>query len=39
LPEAGGFRVMNVIVTELDGHAVQQMQRSLPVIASVARRE
>lgn len=39
LPEAGGFRVMNVIVTELGGNAVQQMQRSLPVIDSVARRE
>jgi hypothetical protein len=39
LSEAGGFRVMNVIVTELGPNAVQQMQRSVPVIDSVARRE
>jgi hypothetical protein len=34
LPEAGGFRVMNVIVTELGTNAVQHMQQSLPTIAS-----
>ena len=39
LAEAGGFRVMNVIVIELGPDAVQQMQRTLPVIDSVARRE
>jgi len=38
LPEAGGFRVMNVIVTELDSNAVLQMQRSLPAIETIARR-
>jgi len=37
LPEAGGFRVMNVIVTELGTNAVQHMQQSLPTIASAAR--
>ena len=39
LAEVGGFRVMNVIVIELGPDALQQMQRSLPVIDSVARRE
>lgn len=34
LPEAGGFRVMDVIVTELSSNAVQHMQKSIPVIAS-----
>jgi len=34
LPEAGGFRVMNVIVTELGANAVQHMQQSLPTIAA-----
>ena len=37
LSEAGGFRVMNVIVTELDSNAVQHMQRSIPVIETIAR--
>jgi hypothetical protein len=32
LPEAGGFRVMNVIVTELGPDALQQMQLSVPHI-------
>jgi len=34
LPEAGGFRAMNVIVTEFGTNAVQHMQQSLPTIAS-----
>jgi len=34
LSEAGGFRVMNVIVTELSSNAVQHMQQTIPVIAS-----
>jgi hypothetical protein len=34
LPDAGGFRVMNVIVTELGTNALQHMQQSLPTIAS-----
>ena len=38
LPEAGGFRVMNVIVTELDRNVLQHMQRSVPKIETVARR-
>jgi hypothetical protein len=32
LPESGGFRVMNVIVTELGPDALQQMQLSVPHI-------
>ena len=38
LPEAGGFRVMNVIVTELGSNAVQHMQQAIPNIESLARR-
>ena len=34
LPEAGGFRVMNVIVTELNGNAIDHMQRVVPTIAT-----
>ena len=37
LPEAGGFRVMNVIVTELGPEALQQMQQSVPHIQIAAR--
>jgi hypothetical protein len=37
LPEAGGFRVMDVIVTELSSNAVQHMQQAIPTIESVAR--
>lgn len=32
LAEAGGFRVMNVIVTELPANALENMQRSIPSI-------
>jgi len=37
LPEAGGFRVMNVIVTELGPEALQQMQQAVPHIQIAAR--
>jgi hypothetical protein len=37
LPEAGGFRVMNVIVTELSSNAVVHMQQNVPTIASVTK--
>src|SRR5262249_7613657 len=37
LPEAGGFRVMNVIVTDLGNNAVQHMQQTVPTIAAVVR--
>ena len=37
LPEAGGFRVMNVIVTNLGSNAVQHMQQALPTIESARR--
>ena len=37
LPEAGAFRVMNVIVTELSSNAVKHMQQTIPTIDSVAR--
>jgi hypothetical protein len=37
LPEAGGFRVMNVIVTELSSNLVEQMQRTVPAIESSPR--
>ena len=30
LPEAGGFRVMNVIVTELSSNAIEHMQKTIP---------
>jgi hypothetical protein len=36
LPEAGGFRVMNVIVTQLGANAVQHMQQTIPSIESAA---
>jgi hypothetical protein len=40
LPEAGGFRVMNVIVVQLGPNAVQHMQQTIPSIdpAAVVRR-
>jgi len=38
LPEGGGFRVLNVIVTELGSNAVQQMQRSVPLVETIASR-
>jgi len=34
LPEAGGFRVMNVIVTELSSNAIEHMQKTIPTIES-----
>jgi len=37
LPEAGGFRVMNVIVTELGPDALQQMQQTVPHLQIAAR--
>ena len=37
LPEGGGFRVMNVIVTSLGNNAVQHMQQALPTIESAIR--
>jgi hypothetical protein len=37
LPEAGGFRIMNVIVTELGPDAFQQMQQAMPTIQIAAR--
>jgi hypothetical protein len=37
LPEAGGFRVMNVIVTELSGNAIEHMQKTIPRIESAPR--
>jgi Transglutaminase-like superfamily len=37
LPEAGGFRVMNVIVTELSSNAVQHMQQTIPTIEPAVR--
>jgi hypothetical protein len=37
LPEAGGFRVMNVIVVELGPDALQQMQQSVPHFQIAAR--
>jgi transglutaminase superfamily protein len=36
LPEAGGFRVMNVIVTQLGTNSVQQMQQTISSIESPA---
>lgn len=36
LPEAGGFRIMNVIVTELGPDAFQHMQQTLPNIQIAA---
>jgi len=36
LPEAGGFRVMNVIVTQLGPNAVQHMQQTMPSLESAA---
>lgn len=36
LPEAGGFRVMNVIVTQLGANAVQHMQQAMPSVDSTA---
>ncbi|HSQ24950.1 MAG TPA: transglutaminase-like domain-containing protein [Pyrinomonadaceae bacterium] len=37
LPEAGGFRVMNVIVTELSGNVIEHMQKTIPTIESAAK--
>ena len=37
LPEAGGFRVMNVIVTELGSNIVAHMQQTIPRIESAPR--
>jgi hypothetical protein len=37
LPEAGGFRVMNVIVTELGRDVVEHMQQTIPRIESAPR--
>ena len=37
LPEAGGFRVMNVIVTELSSNVIEHMQKAIPTIESTAR--
>ena len=34
LPEAGGFRVMDVIVTELSSNTIQHMQKHIPTITS-----
>jgi hypothetical protein len=36
LPEAGGFRIMNVIVSELGTNAVQHIQQTIPSIESAA---
>lgn len=38
LPEAGGFRVMDVIVTELKSNTIEHMQQTIPVIESNASR-
>ena len=38
LPEAGGFRVMNVIVTELTSNALQHTQQTTPIIQTTASR-
>jgi len=38
LPEAGGFRVMNVIVTELTSDALQHTQQTNPIIQTIASR-
>ena len=37
LPEAGGFRVMNVIVTELSSNVIEHMQKTIPTIESTPR--
>lgn len=37
LPEAGGFRVMNVIVTDLGNNTVQHMQQAIPKIQTAMR--